>query len=303
MRVVSFLPSATEIIFALGAESCLVGVTDKCTYPPEAQGKPIVVTSVLPTEGLSSAEIDAAVRSHLERGEPLFRVNTTLLKELCPDLIIAQSVCDVCAAANHEVAVALQAVPDAKVLWLNPSTLDDVLNDILRIAEALGVRERGEKLVAELRNRLEAVRVKTQKVNHRPRVWVAEWVDPPFCCGHWLPEMVEIAGGVEGLGKKGQPSRRIAWDEVVAWQPEVIVLAPCGYRLEQTLRDAERLRDLPNWTKLPAVQNGQVYAADGDFFSCPGPRLVDGVELLAHLLHPDQFPAPALPDAFVRCII
>ncbi len=303
MRVVSFLPSATEIVFALGAQDYLVGVTDKCDFPPQAKEKPVVVTSNLSTEGLNGAEIDAAVRSHLKRGEPLFRVDTTLLKSLRPDLIIAQAVCDVCAAAYHEVNAALQAVPEAKVLWLSPSTLDDVLNDILRIAEALGVRERGKKLVAQLRNRLEAVRAKTQKVNHRPRVWVAEWVDPPFCCGHWLPEMVEIAGGVEGLGKKGKPSRRIAWDEVLAWQPEVIVLAPCGYRLDQTLRDAERLRDLPNWTKLPAVQNGQVYAADGDFFSCPGPRLVGGVELLAHILHPDQFPNPALPNAFVRCII
>jgi len=303
MRVVSFLPSATEIIFALGLESCLVGVTDKCTYPPEAKRKPVVVTSVLPTDGLSSAEIDAAVRSHLERGEPLFKVNTNLLKALRPDLIIAQAVCDICAAAHREVNTALQVVPDAKVLWLNPSTLDDVLNDILRIADVLGVRERGEKLVKQLRNRLEAVWAKTQAVNYRPRVWVAEWVDPPFCCGHWLPEMVEIAGGVEGLGKKGRPSRRINWDEVLAWQPEVIVLAPCGYSLEQTLRDAETLRNLPNWKNLPAVQKGRVYAADGDFFSCPGPRLVEGVELLAHLLHPDSFPAPDLPEAFLRCNI
>ncbi len=300
MRIVSFLPSATEIIFALGMESCLVGVTDKCTYPPEAQRKPIVLTSVLPTDSLSGAEIDAAVRSYLEQGEPLFRVNTGLLKALRPDLIIAQAVCDVCAAANHQVAAALEAVPEAKVLWLNPSTLDEVLNDIVRVAEALGIRERGEKLVAQLRNRLEVVWAKTKGLNYRPRVWVAEWVDPPFCCGHWVPEMVEIAGGVEGLGKKGQPSRRIGWDEVLAWQPEVIVLAPCGYRLEQTLRDAETLRNLPDWTNLPAVRNGQVYAADGDYFSCPSVRLVDGVELLAHLLHPEQFPAPTLPHGFVR---
>jgi len=303
MRVVSFLPSATEIVFALGAEDFLVGVTDKCDYPAEAKGKPTVVTSVLSTEGLSGAEIDAAVRSHLERGEPLFRVNTALLRDLNPDLIIAQGVCDVCAAANHEVTVALEVVPEAKVLWLNPSTLSEVLCDIVRVAEALGIRERGELLRARLQKRLEAVQAKTQKINHRPRVWVAEWVDPPFCCGHWVPEMVEMAGGVEGLGKKGQPSRRLAWEEVLAWQPEVIVLAPCGYRLEQTLRDAEALKNLPNWTKLPAVQNGRVYAADGDYFSCPGPRLVDGVELLAHLLHPDRFPAPALTNAFMRCII
>jgi len=303
VRVVSFLPSATEIIFALGAQDCLVGVTDKCDFPPEAKAKPVVVTSNLPTEGLSSAEIDAAVRNHLQRGEPLFRLDAGLLKKLRPDLIIAQAVCDVCAAAHREVATALGAVPEAKVLWLNPSTLGEVLNDIVRVAEALGVRERGEKLVAQLRNRLEAVQTKTQKVNRRPRVWVAEWVDPPFCCGHWVPEMVEIAGGVEGLGKKGQPSRRIAWEEVLAWQPEVIVLAPCGYRLEETLRDAETLRNLPDWTNLPAAQNNRIYAIDGNLISCPGPRLVDGVELLAHLLHPDRFPAPNLHKAFLRCNI
>ncbi|MCS7191528.1 MAG: ABC transporter substrate-binding protein, partial [Armatimonadetes bacterium] len=203
---------------------------------------------------------------------------------------LAQGICDVCAASNPEVDAALKVVPEAKVVWLNPSTLDDVLNDIFRVAEALGLKERGEKLVASLRQRLEAIKIKTSEVKKRPRVWVAEWVEPPYCCGHWVPQMVEIAGGIEGLGKLGKPSRRVHWDEVLDWQPEVIVLAPCGLSIEQTLKDAEALKRMPKWNELPAVKSGKVYALDGDYFTCPSLRLVDGVETLAHLLHPELFP-------------
>lgn len=300
MRVVSFLPSATEIVFALGAGEWLVGVTDKCNYPPEAEGKPKVITSALNTDGMSSAEIDKVVSEFLSRGESLYCVDTETLRAVKPDIILAQGICDVCAASNPEVESALEVVPDAKVVWLNPSTLDDVINDIVRVAEALGLKERGEKLAANLRERLNAVKSKTQGIEKRPRVWVAEWVDPPYCCGHWVPQMVEIAGGVEGLGKVGQPSRRVRWDEVLEWQPEVIVLAPCGLKVEQTLRDAENLKRLPNWNELPAVKSRQVYAVDGDYFTCPSLRLVDGVETLAHLLHPELFPKS--PVHFERLI-
>jgi len=297
MKVASFLPSATEIVFALGAGDRLVGVTDKCDHPPEAKSKPAVVVSALKTDGLSSAEIDGAVREFLARGESLYRVDVEALKTLKPDIIFAQGVCDVCAASNPEVETALKVLPEAKVVWLNPLTLDDVLNDILRVAEALGLAERGENLVKGLRRRLEVVREKVARVERRPRVWVAEWVDPPFCCGHWVPQMVEIAGGVEGLGKTGQPSRRVGWEEVVSWQPEVIVLAPCGLSVEQTLKDAKALKQLPHWNDLPAVKTGRVYALDGNYFTCPGLRLVDGVEALAHLLHPKLFPEAKVPFA------
>jgi iron complex transport system substrate-binding protein len=295
MEIVSFLPSATEIVFALGLGDKLVGVTDKCRYPPEAQTKPIVVTSALNTDGLTGADIDAAVRLFLAQGGALYQVNVELLRLIQPDIIVAQGLCEVCAASDPAVETALRVVPDAQVIWLNPTTLDEVLNDIVRVAEALGVKERGERLKVQLQERLETVKRKTQGIEARPRVWVAEWVDPPFCCGHWVPQMVDIAGGSEGLGKSGQPSRRILWDEVVAWQPEVIVLAPCGRSVEQTLRDAETLKRMPQWNELPAVQTGRVYAVDGDLFTCPGLRLVDGVEVLARLLHPTLFPdAPAI---------
>ena len=295
MEIVSFLPSATEIVFALGLGDKLVGVTDKCRYPPEAQTKPIVVTSALNTDGLTGADNDAAVRLFLAQGGALYQVNVELLRLIQPDIIVAQGLCEVCAASDPAVETALRVVPDAQVIWLNPTTLDEVLNDIVRVAEALGVKERGERLKVQLQERLETVKRKTQGIEARPRVWVAEWVDPPFCCGHWVPQMVDIAGGSEGLGKSGQPSRRILWDEVVAWQPEVIVLAPCGRSVEQTLRDAETLKRMPQWNELPAVQTGRVYAVDGDLFTCPGLRLVDGVEVLARLLHPTLFPdAPAI---------
>ncbi len=299
VKVASFLPSATEIVFALGAGDWLVGVTDKCNYPPEAKSKPVVVTWTLKTDGLSSAEIDEVVSKFLSMGESLYRVDEEAIKANKPEIILAQSICDVCAASNPEVDVALKVVPEAKVIWLNPSTVDDVLNDIVKVADALGLKERGEKLAANLRQRLDAVRGKTQRVERRPRVWVAEWIDPPYCCGHWVPQMVEIAGGVEGLGKIGKSSRRIRWDEVSEWQPEVIVLAPCGLSVEQTLRDAEALKRMPNWDDLPAVKNGRVYAIDGDYFTCPSLRLVDGVEILAHLLHPNLFPEPS-PYLFAK---
>lgn len=290
VKVVSFLPSATEIVFALGAGDWLVGVTDKCDYPPEAKGKTVVVTSALNTEGLSSAEIDDAVREFMSRGESLYRVDAEALKSIKPDIILAQGICDICAASNPEVDLALKVVPEAKVVWLNPSTLDDVFNDIVKVAASLGLRERGESLAASLRSRVDAIRSKTQLVKERPRVWVAEWVDPPYCCGHWVPQMVEVAGGIEGLGKVGKPSRRILWDEVLEWQPEVIVLAPCGLSVEETLRDAESLKRLPKWSDIPAVKKGQVYAVDGNYFTCPSLRLIEGVETLAHLLHPELFP-------------
>lgn len=290
MRAVSFLPSATEIVFALGLSDSLVAVTDKCDYPPEAKTKPVVVSSALQTDQMSSAEIDAAVREHLDKGKSLYRVNLALLQSLRPEIIIAQALCDVCAAANHEVTEALKVVPDAQVIWLNPSTLEDVLDDIVRIAEALGQPQRGEQLRAMLQQRIERVRCLAQQAIDRPRIWVAEWIDPPFCCGHWVPQMVAYAGGLEGIGQIGRHSRRIAWEEVLAWSPEVIVLAPCGYRIEQTLRDLPSLVARPGWKELPAVRHGRVYIADGDFFACPGPRLVDGLEMLFALLHPHLAP-------------
>ncbi|MFA0750793.1 MAG: hypothetical protein SLRJCFUN_001196 [Candidatus Fervidibacter sp.] len=202
-KVASFLPSATEIAFALGVGDWLVGVTDKCTFPPEAKEKPKIVLSALNTDGLSGAEIDRMVREHVRRGKSLCRVDTELLKTVKPDIILAQGLCDVCAASSPEVSEALRVVPDAKVLWLNPSTLDEVIADILRVAEALGIKEQGEKLAVSLKERLETVGRRARGVERRPRVWVAEWVDPPYCCGHWVPQMVEIAGGVEGLGGIG----------------------------------------------------------------------------------------------------
>ncbi len=300
VKIASFLPSATEIVFALDAGDWLVGVTDKCNYPPEAKSKPVVVTWTLNTDELSSAEIDDLVSKFLSEGGSLYRVDVEAIKASKPEIILAQSICNVCAASNPEVDVALKVVPDAKVVWLNPSTVEDVLNDIVKVAEALGLKERGEKLSASLRQRLDAVKSKTLKVERRPRVWVAEWVDPPYCCGHWVPQMVEIAGGIEGLGKIGKPSRRICWYEVLDWQPEVIVLAPCGLSVEQTLRDAKALKRLPNWDELPAVKSGQVYAFDGDYFTCPSLRLIDGVETLAHLLHPQLFPASPVPFAKLK---
>lgn len=290
MRIVSLLPSTTEIAFALGLGDQVVAVTHECDFPAAARARPVITASALEHSDASSEAIDAAVRSQLRDGLSIYTLDSVLLEQLQPDLILTQALCDVCAVSFSSVEQAVAATSVApRILSLEPTTLDAIFGTILAVGNATGRRERALELVAELRARVERVQARVAQASYRPRVACLEWFDPPFGPGHWLPELVELAGGRAGLGQAGEPSRRIAWGEVIAFAPEVIVLTPCGFDLERTAREAAAiLPHRPGWTALPAVRNGRVYAVDANsYMSRPGPRIVDSLELLARLIHPE----------------
>ncbi|MHA2612021.1 MAG: cobalamin-binding protein [bacterium JZ-2024 1] len=299
MRIVSLLPSATEIICALGLENQLVGVTHECNFPPSVKKLPKVTRTVIPSDA-PSAEIDRMVRERIRRNQPLFTLDFSTLVELQPDLIVTQALCSVCAVAEEEVLAFASALPvRPRVLNLEPRNLSDVFETIRQVGQAVGVEAKAEEVIKGLKERVERVVARTGRVQHQPRVALLEWLDPPFSCGHWSPELVRLAGGVEGLGREGQPSRTLRWEEVADWAPEVVFIACCGFSVERTLEDVQKLLVNPVWQELPAVRAGRVYVSDGmHYFSCPGPRLVDSLEILAHALHPTVHPLPqGLPPA------
>ena len=287
MRIVSLLPSATEIVFALGLGDQLVGVTHECDYPPEVASKPRVTSTALPADAATSRDIDDGINRLLDSGQSIYHLDRDLLERLQPDLVLTQELCDVCAVAYSEVnRVAASVSSRPRVVSLEPASLDQVLASIVEVGELAGCRDIAEACVATLRRRLDAVAGLTSDVARRPRVYCMEWLDPPMRAGHWIPEMVELAGGQESFGAPGQPSTKTTWAEIDAYAAEVVVLMPCGYDLARTLAESAGMR-------LPA---GQVWAVNGSaYFSRPGPRLVDGVEILAHIL--GHFPGPLPPDS------
>jgi len=293
MRIVSLLPSATEIICALGLEDQLVGVTHECDFPASVRQLPKVTHTLIPAEA-PSGEIDLLVRKRLQADRALYTLDLPVLKALQPDLIVTQALCDVCAVAETEVRAAACTLPGSpRVINLEPETLSAVLASMRQVASSAGVDRYAEEVIAALTARVEAVAARTASLRHRPHVLLLEWLQPPFSCGHWSPELVRLAGGLEGLGREGRPSRTLHWDEIMAWQPEVVVIACCGFSVERTLHDLPPLEAVPGWQDLPAVRAGRVYVTDGShYFSRPGPRLVDSLEILAHTLHPELHPLP-----------
>lgn len=303
MRIVSLLPSTTEIAFALGLGDQVVAVTHECDYPPEARQRPVITASALDHHSATSAEIDAAVRGQLRDGISIYSLDTAMLERLQPDLVLTQALCDVCAVSFGVVEQAVAQVRAApRILSLEPTDLEGIFGSILAVGNATGRRAQAVELVAQLRARVERVRERAARATCRPRVACLEWFDPPFGPGHWLPELVELAGGRAGLGAPGEPSRRVTWDEVVAFAPEVIVLAPCGFDLERASSEALAvLPRRPGWDTLPAVRAGRVFAVDANsYFSRPGPRVVDSLELLARLIHPDLFAGWGPPEGARR---
>ncbi len=300
MNIVSFLPAATEMTYALGLGVDLRAVSHECDYPVEAKGKPVVVRLALDLAGLSPREIDEQVSRQLHEKGTLYEVDETVLREARPDLLLTQNLCQVCAPSGTEVTRALASLsPRPDVVWMTPRSLDEILGNILDLGAHSGRSEVATGLVVQLRSQMNEVQAQTREVPHRPRVFCMEWADPVFCAGHWVPEMVDAAGGVDGVARRGEESVRIPWEQVVAWAPEVLVIAPCGYHLPRALKEAERLRALPGWDRLPAVQNGRVFAVDADaYLSRPGPRVVDGVRLLGHLFHPDRVEWKGRANAF-----
>jgi iron complex transport system substrate-binding protein len=301
-QIVSFLPSATEIACALGLSDQLVGITHECDYPPEIMGKPVVVRSALPIEQMSQAEIDKAVAERMRAGDSLYEVDEELLQQLAPDLILTQDLCQVCAPSGTEITQALSLLSKKpRILWLTPNSLEEIFDNVRELGEATGKAKAAQALIAAGRARLERLEALTSKIASRPRVFCMEWLDPVYCSGHWVPEMVRLAGGVDTLAREGADSIRIPWDKVREFGPEVLVITPCGYNLEQTLARANKLLTYPGWSELPAVRQNQVYAVDANsYFARPGPRVVDGTELLAHLIHPDLFPWGGPLTAFKR---
>ncbi|MGN6258845.1 MAG: cobalamin-binding protein [Solirubrobacterales bacterium] len=288
MQIVSLVPSATEMLFALGLGESVVGVTHECDYPPAANALPQLTATVLPP-GLSAGEIDAAVKEVVGEGRALYELDEERFAEVAPDLIVTQAVCEVCAVSYDDVVKVAARLPSRpRVLQQDPSTLGEVLDDVARLGEAAGSAERGHELRQELEERLQAVRAAVEGED-RPRVLALEWLDPPFLGGHWIPEMIEVAGGVDVAGRAGEKSPQVEWEDLRGLDPDVVVSMPCGWYLEESRRQALEHRE-----RLESFGAGRVYAVDAaSTFSRPGPRLVDGVELLAHLLHPELVRPPA----------
>lgn len=293
MRIVTTLPSATEIVCALGLESELVGVSYECDYPPSVRAKPKVVRSLVDTSNMRSEEVDALMSEYYRSGKPLYVVDSELLLKLKPDLIITQDLCDVCTMPSTTVLETLERIGVTteipEVLTLSPHSLEDVFEDILRVGRATGTLERARKLVGELKARVERVRA-------LPRTGATavclEWLEPPYNAGHWMPELVEYAGGRELLGEKGRDSHRISWEQVVDARPDYVLIAPCGYNIPKTLRELEYLYSKRGWGGARALQGAKVYVMDSAYYSTPGPRLVDGLEAFAAIFHPETFRLP-----------
>lgn len=284
MRIVSLLPSATEIVCALGLRDHLVGVTHECDYPADVRTLPAVTRTRIPHDA-TSRQIDDLVRAELAGATSLYLLEREILEQLAPDLIVTQALCDVCAVNERDVAAVACRLPGPPhVVSLEPMTLAGVFDSMRSVATAAGLS--AERVIAEYERRVAAVH-EAVAGRPRPRVGFIEWIDPPFSGGHWNPELVRLAGGIDGLGVEGQVSRTLQWSEVLAWAPEVIVVAACGFSRARALEELHILESHDGWGTIPAVKSGRVHVVDGShFFSRPGPRLVDSLELLAQLLHP-----------------
>ena len=301
MKIVSLLPSATEIVCALGLGDHLAAVTHECDYPPEASRKPVITRSVLP-HGLGSGEIDEAVRGQLADSHSLYTIDRNLLAAIQPDLILTQQLCDVCAVSYNDVLDAVRSLPSPgpRVFNLEPNSLDAVLDTIRLVGLATGRVAEADALWTSLCVRVETVRERAGQAETRPRTVLLEWIDPLFCGGHWDPELVQIAGGVDCIGRLHQPSTQVSWQSILDFAPEVLVVAQCGFGVERSAQDMPTLEALPGYAALPAVKAGRVFIVNGsDYFSRPGPRLVDSLEMLAAIIHPHLFAPLQTPSAQV----
>jgi iron complex transport system substrate-binding protein len=301
LRIVSLLPSATEIAYFAGVGDALVGVTHECDYPPGVENLPKLTSTSIDQHSLTSAEIDAAVGERLTDSESVYSLDAKLLEALNPDLVLTQGLCDVCAVSSNIVEQATAALLETpRVLSMNPTTLNEVLDVTVEVGDAVGRGSEVHAKVAALHERLARVEEAVAGLP-RPRVGCIEWLDPPISAGHWVPEMVRLAGGEEIFAHAGEPSKRLTWEEVFGAAPEVLVLMPCGFDAVRAAGEARVLPGIPGWEELPAVRNGRVWAVDANsYYSRPAPRLVEGVEILAGILHPEAFPEAPEPEAAAR---
>ena len=298
LRIVSFLPSATEMACALGLEESIVGISHECDFPPRIREKPVVVHSAIPVKSMSLGEIDVAVSAQLKNGNSLYEVDVDLLRELRPTHILTQDLCQVCAPAGNEVTRALNALPNApEILWMSPHSIADIHNDLRNLARITGRERLANELIARDVARLDSVHERVKDAAIR-RAFCAEWIDPIYCCGHWVPEQLEIAGGFDPLGRKWKDSVRVSIDDVISADPEIIIVMPCGFGLEGATQQAFEFAS--KYSRLGAVKNGRVYAVDASYFSRPSLRVIDGTELLAHILHPNRFEWRGPKKAYAR---
>jgi iron complex transport system substrate-binding protein len=298
-RIVSLLPSATEIVCALGLEDALVGVTHECDYPPSVAALPKLTASRISHGTMTSAEIDHAVRSQLDGHGSIYDLDEEKLRSLRPDLILTQELCDVCAVSYKTVQHAARMLEaDVSVVSLEPNTITDIFTNIRTVGELTGRKAEAERVVTELAARIDAMAAALADTERRPRTLMLEWLEPPFAPGHWVPEQVAIAGGDHTFGRAGGASSPTTAEEIRDYAPEVVVLIPCGYYKEDVLRALPNARLPEGWHDLPAVRNGEVWAVDAaSYFSRPGPRVVRGAEILARILHPELFGAPEEQEA------
>jgi iron complex transport system substrate-binding protein len=287
MRIVSFLPSATETLYELRAGSQIVGVTHECKFPPQASKKPQIIRSSFDPSKMTARDIDNKVVQLMRSGNDIYELDENALRRVNPELIVAQGLCEVCSPFTKEISRAVNILggqPD--VLILDPHDFDDILVSIMDLAEKIEKVSEGRKLVASLQNRIDAVR--NMKIKFRPKVLCVEWIEPLFTAGHWVPQMVEYAGGINCLSSVGEPSRRMDIEEAVELDPDTIVLMPCGFDIERTLKELPALGANQKWKSLQAVKNGNVYAVNANaYFSKPGPRTVIGLEIMSKILHPE----------------
>ncbi|HEY7003043.1 MAG TPA: ABC transporter substrate-binding protein [Gaiellaceae bacterium] len=296
VRLCSLVPGATEVLFALGLGDSVVGVTHECDWPPEAATRPRVTASLLQSGDLPSAEIDRAVTEAARDGKALYAVDEDVWEAVRPDTVVAQELCDVCAVSAGEVRRL-----DVEVIDYSPSTLESVLGHITALGFRLGAEGAGDELTSGIRTRFERVRTALAEVEDYPRVFVSEWLEPPYAAGHWVPDMVSVARGMDVAGIAGEPSFRMRWTDVAGLEPDTVVLAPCGFDLDRTLDEVVTLELSASLLGTSARRESRVFAVDANgYFSRPGPRLADGVELLAYLLHPDAYSDPGIPWSRVR---
>ena len=301
MRICSFLPSATEIVYALGLGDSLAAVSHECDFPAEALSKPKVVRSKFDHTDMTSQEIDNLVSEMARRGERIYEVDEEVLRQADPDLVLTQELCEVCAVSFEDVeraVVRLDKIP--QVVSLDPSSMEDVLGDIASVGKFAGVSQKADIVVSGLRDRIDGVRALASGAATRPTVACIEWLDPLIVAGHWVPEMVEIAGGRDALAKPGEPSRRIGFDDLRSADPDILILMPCGFDVERAEVELGRTPGSDEWRSLAAVRNRRAYVTDaGSLFSRSGPRLVDSLEVLGKIVHPDQF-GEGLPSEYVK---
>lgn len=290
MRICSFLPSTTEIVYELGLGDSLTGVTHECDYPPEAADKKRVIMSFIKPEEMSSREIDELVSKNAQEGKSTYLVKKEALIEADPDVILTQELCEVCAVSGNQVQEAVQVLGRTpEIVSLEPTTLGEILETIEIIGRATGTEERAGEIVEALGSRIEKIRSRLGNERDRPRVFCLEWLDPPYVAGHWVPEMVETAGGECGIGKPGEPSVKVTWEEIVEFAPHMLFIMPCGYNIDKTLKELDDVPKDKGWYELPATPRGEIYLFDANsYFSRPGPRVVDGLEILAKVMHPES---------------